>query len=85
MTPYHDLRFDEGEGLNRQGLAKRIVDGEVFVFRNALQHFDLMDMWTQAALRGITKSVGKDVADKAVAEGFNQIHKWPSFRCARVP
>ena len=34
---YHDLRFDEGEGMNRQGLAKRIVAGEVFVFRNALQ------------------------------------------------
>lgn len=73
---YHDLRFDEGEGLNRQGLSRRIVDGEVFVFREALQHFNLMEMWTNAALRGITKSVGKDAADRAVAEGFNHIHEW---------
>jgi len=29
---YHDLRFDEGEGLDREGLAERVVNGEVFVF-----------------------------------------------------
>lgn len=76
MTAYHDLRFDEGEGTNRAGLADRILAGEVFVFREALQHFDLMEMWTQASLRGITNSVGKEVADNCVAKGFQHIHEW---------
>ncbi len=48
---YHDLRFDEGEGLNRQGLADRIVAGEVFVFREALQAFDCYDMLEEASLK----------------------------------
>lgn len=73
---YHDLRFDQGEGLNRNGLTDRIIAGEVFVFREALQQFDLLKLWTDAALRGITKSVGQEVADRAVAEGFNHIHEW---------
>lgn len=73
---YHDLRFDEGEGLNRDGLAQRVINGEVFVFREALQHFNLMDMWLAASLRGIEKSVGKEIADRAIKEGFNHIHEW---------
>lgn len=73
---YHDLRFDQGEGLNRQGLADRIVKGEVFVFRNALQHFGLYDLWRDAALRGIAKSVGQAAADRAMRDGFHRIHEW---------
>ncbi len=73
---YHDFRFDQGEGRKRQGLAQRIVKGEVFVFRQALQAFDLYDMWKEAALRGITKSVGKEAADRAVKDGFHRIHEW---------
>jgi len=35
-----------------------------------------MDMWLQASLKGIAKSVGQDAADRAVKEGFNHIHEW---------
>ena len=73
---YHDLRFDEGEGLNRQGLADRIVAGEVFVFREALQAFDCYDMLEEASLKGIAKFAGQDVADRAKSEGFHRIHEW---------
>ena len=73
---YHDFRFDEGEGRNRERLADRIVKGEVFVFREALQAFGLYDLWKQAALRGVAKSVGQEAADRAEREGFQHIHEW---------
>lgn len=73
---YHDLRFDQGEGTDRNGLADRILKGEVFVFREALQAFGLNDMWRQASLRGIEKSVGKDAAERADRDGFHRIHEW---------
>lgn len=75
---YKDLRFDQGEGLNREGLADRIVNGEVFVFREALQAFDCYEMLKEASLRGIAKCAGQDVADKAEKEGFHRVHEWIS-------
>ena len=75
---YHDLRFDSGEGLKREGLADRIVNGEVFVFREALQAFDCYEMLKAASLRGIAKCAGQDVADRAAKEGFHRIHEWVS-------
>ena len=77
---YHDLRFDRGEGRNRDHLEDRIVNGEVFVFREALQQFDLYDMWRDASLRGIEKSVGKEAAERAVRDGFHRIHEWVAPR-----
>jgi nitrite reductase (NADH) small subunit len=73
---FHDLRFDRGEGLNRAGLAERIVKGEIFVFREALQAFDLYEMWKRASLAGIARSVGQEAADRAERDGFHRIHEW---------
>ena len=73
---YHDLRFDQGEGAAREGLSDRILKGEVFVFREALQAFGLYDMWRDASLRGIEKSVGKEAAERARRDGFHRIHEW---------
>lgn len=73
---YHDLRFDAGEGLNRTGLAARVLKGEVFVFREALQAFGLFDLWIEASLRGIAKSVGEAAAARARTDGFHRIHEW---------
>lgn len=75
---YHDYTFDSEEGKRRDGLAERILKGEVFVVRNALQHFDLMGMWQEAALRGVAKSVGQEAADRARRDGFHRIHEWVS-------
>jgi nitrite reductase/ring-hydroxylating ferredoxin subunit len=75
---YLDLRFDRGDGKNRQGLAERVLRGEVFVFREALQAFDLFEMWNEATLRGIAKSVGTEAADRAARDGYHRIHEWVS-------
>ncbi|WP_171102158.1 Rieske 2Fe-2S domain-containing protein [Ruegeria sp. HKCCD7255] len=75
---YHDLRFDQGEGLNRSGMQQKVLDGEVYVFRQALQAFGLYDMWHEATIRGITASVGKEAADRAERDGFHRIHEWVS-------
>ncbi len=75
---YKDLRFDRGDGANRTGLADRILKGEVFVFRQALQTFGLFEMWDQATLRGIAKSVGQEAADRAARDGYHRIHEWVS-------
>ena len=73
---YQDLRFETEETSTRVGLAQRIIDGEVFVYRQALQAFGLYDMWKDATLRGITKSVGQEVADRCAADGFHRVHEW---------
>ncbi len=73
---YHDLKFDQGEGASRDGLANRVLNGEVFVFREALQTFDLYDMWYDASLRGIERSVGKEAAERSARDGFHRIHEW---------
>lgn len=73
---YHDMRFDRGEGLERRGLAARVLKGEVFVVREALQAFGLMDMMVEASLRGIARSAGPEAAERAAREGFNRIHEW---------
>lgn len=75
---YHDIRFDQGAARDRNGLAARVLGGEVFVVRGALQAFGLMDMMVEASLRGITKSVGAEAAARAQREGFNHIHEWVS-------
>ena len=73
---YHDFRFDTGEGADREHLAERIMNGEVFVYREALQAFDLFDMCVQASLRGLAASVGQAAADRAARDGFHRIHEW---------
>ena len=75
---YQDLRFDQQDAAARTGLAQRIVGGEVVVYRQALQAFDLYDLWREATLRGITKSVGKAAADRCLTDGFHRIHEWVS-------
>lgn len=73
---YHDCRFDSGAGADRARLTERILNGEVFVYREALQAFDLFGMLTQASLRGIAASVGQEAADRAARDGFHRIHEW---------
>ncbi len=72
----HDLRFDSGEGLNREGLIDRVLAGEVFVFRDALQHFGLFELIKKASLDGIRASLGEEAARRAEEEGFEHIHEW---------
>lgn len=76
QNQYSDLPLDVADTSSRRGLADRVLKGEVFVFRGALQATGLFDLWQDAALRGITASVGKDVADRCVTDGFHRIHEW---------
>ena len=73
---FHDLSFDDDSGVERKGLVERVLNGEVFVFRQALQHFGLMDMVINASLKGIRSSVGEEAASRAISEGFEHIHNW---------
>ena len=73
---YRDIGFEEWAAESRNNIAKRIVDGEVFLLRGALQHFGLYQLWHDATIRGITKSVGKEAAERAEKDGFHRIHEW---------
>ncbi len=75
---YRDIGFDEWRQQDQNSLADRVVNGEVFLLRGALQHFGLYQLWHDATIRGITKSVGKEAADRAERDGFHRIHEWVS-------
>lgn len=68
------------EKLNDQDkrLEASVLGGEVIVMRNALQTFDCMETIEQAALTGVEKSCGSEVAECARTEGFHRIHEWVS-------
>jgi nitrite reductase/ring-hydroxylating ferredoxin subunit len=59
-----------------EGLAGRILDGEVFILRRGLQTLGLLDDLIASSLEGIRKSVGPDVAARARRDGFDRIHEW---------
>jgi len=58
------------------GLAARILSGEVFVLRAGLQKLELLDDLIEFSLEGIRESVGAEVASNASRYGLDQIHKW---------
>ncbi len=60
------------------GLVDRALEGEVFVIRRALQHFDLMKTLIDTSLEGVRKSAGEDAARRAEKDGFHRIHEWVS-------
>lgn len=74
----HELRFDDADAPPRQGLVERILSGEVFVARGALQHFGLFDMLFNASLEGVRRRVGDEAARLAAEKGFERIHEWVS-------
>lgn len=59
-----------------EGLAGRILDGEVFILRRGLQTLGLLDDLIASSLEGIRESVGPDVAARASRDGFDRIHEW---------
>ena len=58
------------------GLAARILDGEVFVLRRGLQQLGIFDTLIEASLSGIRAAAGDDTAAKVREAGFDRIHEW---------
>lgn len=58
------------------GLAQRILDGEVFVLRRGLQQLGLYETLVEASLAGIRATAGEDTAGKVREAGFDRIHEW---------
>jgi nitrite reductase/ring-hydroxylating ferredoxin subunit len=77
-TMFTEYRFDDASVQNAGDVIDRALTGEVFVIRNALQHFELLQPLIDAALKGIAQSVGAEAAERAKTEGFHHIHKWVS-------
>ena len=73
---FTEIKDNEESFRNRAGLEKRVLGGEVVVARKALQAYDCMALLEDAALRGIEKSQGANVAAQAAEEGFHRIHEW---------
>lgn len=59
-----------------EGLARRILRGEVFVVRRGLQQLGLLETLARSTLEGIRNFAGPEVASKIERDGFDQIHKW---------
>ena len=57
-------------------LARRILDGEVFVVRRGLQQLGLLDPLVRSTLEGIRACVGPERASKVEQAGFDRIHEW---------
>ena len=57
-------------------LAKRILDGEVFVLRQGLQQLGLFEPLVDGTLEGIKAAAGEDVSEKVRHGGFDRIHEW---------
>ncbi|GGY44474.1 Rieske 2Fe-2S domain-containing protein [Parvularcula lutaonensis] len=73
-----DIAIDNDNPSVPRGTADGALQGTVYVLRNGLGAFGLLDPLIEASLRGIRKSAGDEVADNCVREGFEQIHKWVS-------
>lgn len=58
-----------------EGLAKRVLNGEVFVLRGGLQQIGLMDGIVESTLAGIRKAAGQGTADKVREMGFEKVHE----------
>lgn len=58
-----------------QGLARRILDGEVVVLRRALQQSGLYDAFVQATLKGIRSVIGDEKTYAVERDGFDRIHE----------
>lgn len=71
-----DITLDETTRAARADLSRRVLGGEVYVARGALQSLGVMDRMVEASLKGIARSVGQAAADRARAEGFQFIHQW---------
>jgi nitrite reductase/ring-hydroxylating ferredoxin subunit len=59
-------------------LAKRILEGEVFILRRGLQQLGLFEPLVEGTLEGIGTAAGDDVAHKVRQGGFDRIHEWIS-------
>lgn len=57
-------------------LARRILNGEVFVLRQGLQQLGLFEPVVNSTLDGIRASAGPDVAEQVRRAGFDRIHEW---------
>lgn len=59
-----------------EGLARRILDGEVVIVRRGLQQLGVFDTLVQSTLAGIRKCLGPEVADQVERAGFDRIHEF---------
>ncbi|MEZ5895325.1 MAG: Rieske 2Fe-2S domain-containing protein [Parvularculaceae bacterium] len=73
---FTEFRFSDASAKDTSDVIDRALKGEVFVIRDALQHFGLLQPLIDAAYEGVRKSVGADAATRAKTDGFNHIHKW---------
>lgn len=69
-VPYSTLNYD-----HRRTLLRRVLDGEVFVLRGALQHSGLMELLEELTVRGMAKVVGRKTAEDVRAAGFERLHE----------
>jgi nitrite reductase/ring-hydroxylating ferredoxin subunit len=59
----------------RMGVIDRVLSGEVFVARQELQSFGLVDALVEASLAGIAKSMGVEAAERIRKIGFERTHE----------
>ena len=57
-------------------LARRVLDGEVFVLRRGLQQAGMFQTMVDATLKGIAASAGQEVAQSVAQVGFDRIHEF---------
>ena len=71
-----ELRTTDEAFKSRQGLERRVLNGEVVLVREGLQAFNCLEMLEEAAYRGVEKSIGKEAAENVRRDGFHRIHEW---------
>jgi nitrite reductase/ring-hydroxylating ferredoxin subunit len=59
-----------------QGLAQRVLGGEVVIVRRGLQQLGLYDTLVQSTLEGIRRRLGPEVAAAVERAGFDRIHEF---------
>jgi nitrite reductase/ring-hydroxylating ferredoxin subunit len=59
-----------------EGLARRVLAGEVVIVRRGLQQLGLYDKLAQSTLEGIRRSRGPEVAQQVERAGFDRIHEF---------